>query len=461
MSASAQVTGLNHRGEGVGRVLSGPDEGLVVFLAGTVPGDKVEYETIERKKGFLRGRVLEIVRPGPGRIKESCPVASDCGGCTWQHLEYPLQLEWKRKIVEEAFARIAKVRDLEVLPCIPSPRILEYRNKVEVPLAVRGGSITAGFFKPYSHDVVASLDCPLEHPSAREVIREMVEMLRHRKFSVYDEKTGRGLVRHVMARAAPGTGERMAVLVINGRGLPGGASTEEEFARELREKLPRLVSVVLNFNTERTNIILGERNRVIGGRAYIEDLFGDDGLGCLRFRVSPHSFYQVNSEQAVQLYRIVLDAAGLGPDDLVYDVYSGIGTITLFAARRASRAVGIEEVPPAVKDARKNAEINGIKNVSFVEGRAERVLPSMTRSRHGDPSVVILDPPRGGAEEGALTAIARSRPRNIVYVSCNPATLARDLITLGTYGWRPTYCQPVDMFPMTPHTECACLLERA
>lgn len=452
--AVARVTSLNHRGEGVGKVTSGPDQGLVVFLSGTVPGDLCEYTVIERKKNFMRGRVTRLLETGSGRVEEACPVASLCGGCTWQHLSYDLQLQWKKRIVEGALSRIARMEPREVRDCLPSPQITGYRNKVEVPLAVSKGKIVAGFYQPYSHRVVPSEDCPLEHPLAREVVLRMVEEVRARKYSIYDEKSGRGLVRHVVARVAPGTGERMAVLVVNGRSLP----KEAEFASSLASSLKDLVSVILNFNAERTNIILGEKNKVLSGRYHIEDLFGDDDLGRLRFRISPVSFYQVNSPQAVRLYKIALDAASLD-GGLVYDVYSGIGTITLFAAKRASLVVGIEEVGDAVRDAKKNAELNGIENVKFREGRAERILGSSLRE-FGRPDAVILDPPRGGAEESALTAIARAKPRTIVYVSCNPSTLARDLITLGQEGYRPSWFQPVDMFPMTPHVECVALLTR-
>lgn len=453
--STARVTGLNHRGEGVGKVTSGPDQGLVVFLSGTAPGDLVEYSILERKKGFMRGRVTRLVESGPGRVGESCPVASLCGGCTWQHLSYDLQLQWKKRILEEALSRIARIDHCEVRDCIPSPDIQGYRNKVEVPLAVSNGKTVAGFFEPYSHRVVPSDACPLEHPAAREVVLRMVEEVKARRYTVYSEKTGRGQVRHVVARVAPGTGERMAVVVANARTLPG----EAEFARNLMSSLPNLVSVVLNTNMESTNIIMGAKNKLLLGRYYMEDLFGDDALGRLRFRISPNSFYQVNSPQAVRLYRVVLDAAALTNGDVVYDVYSGIGTITLFAAKRAALAVGIEEVGDAVRDAVKNAKLNDIGNVRFKEGRAERVLPASIRDS-GRPDAVILDPPRGGADESALSTITRAGPRAIVYVSCNPATLARDLIVLGREGWHPKWCQPVDMFPMTPHVETVALMVR-
>ncbi|MGE5580824.1 MAG: 23S rRNA (uracil(1939)-C(5))-methyltransferase RlmD [Bacillota bacterium] len=450
----AKVTGLNHRGEGVGKATSGPDQGLVVFLPGTVPGDVCEYSVVERKKNFMRGRVTNLLEAGPGRVEAACPVASSCGGCTWQHLSYDLQLQWKKRIVEEALSRIARTEDCEVRDCLPSPQTAGYRNKVEVPLAVSNGKVVAGFYQPYSHRVVPSEECVLEHPAAREVVLRMVEEVRTHRYSIYDERTGRGQVRHVVARVAPGTGERMAVLVVNGRSIP----KESQFATAVASSLDNLVSVVLNTNTERTNIILGETSKVLYGRYHIEDLFGDGQPGRLRFRISPLSFYQVNSPQAARLYRLALDAAAID-GGLVFDVYSGIGTITLFAAQRASLAVGIEEVGDAVRDARKNAELNGIQNVKFREGRAERILSASIHD-YGRPDAVILDPPRGGAEEPALRAIARAKPRTIVYVSCNPSTLARDLITLGQDGYRPLWVQPVDMFPQTPHVECVALMSR-
>lgn len=450
----AKITGLNHRGEGVGRILSGPDEGMAVFISGTVPGDVVDFSLIERKKNYMRGQVVSLLEEGPGREKQVCPVAHLCGGCSWQHITYPLQLEWKKRIVIEALSRIARIETCEVRDCLPSPDVTGYRNKVEVPVAHQGGRVVAGFYKPYTHEVVPSDECQLEHPLAREIIFRMLAEVESRRYSIYDERTGKGLVRHLMVRVAPGTGERMAVIVANGFSLPGEAG----FAASLTSGIDGLVSVVLNTNRERTNIILGQKNKVLQGKYHIEDLFGDDDLGRLRFRISPLSFYQVNSPQAARLYRIALDAASLG-GGLVLDVYSGIGTITLFAAKQASLAVGIEEVGDAVRDAKVNARLNGIQNVRFYEGRAERILGSVLRE-FGRPQAIILDPPRGGAEEGALLAIARSRPNAIVYVSCNPATLARDLITLGAEGYRPEWVQPIDMFPMTSHVETVCLMSR-
>lgn len=451
----ARIVSLNHRGEGVGRAITGPDKGLVVFLPGTLPEDTVEYSVVERKKDYVRGQVTRFLEMGPGRVEPACPVASQCGGCMWQHIDYQFQLDWKRRLVEEALLRIARIDYCPVNPCIPSPRVFGYRNKVEVPLALKRGKIVYGFYRPYSHEVVPSDTCLLEHPLAREVISGMIKYVNRMNYSVYNEITGRGQVRHVVARVAPGTGQRMAVFVANVHNLP----RQFEMARELASELPGLESVVLNINTEKTNVILGDREKLLYGNWHITDVLGSDWLGRLKFRISPRSFYQVNSDQAVVLYEQALKACELTDRDVVYDIYSGIGTITLFAALKAHYAVGIEEVGPAVRDARRNARNNGIDNVEFREGKAERILPSV-RVVAGRPSVVILDPPRGGAEKEALHAIARFEPRAIVYVSCNPATLARDLLVLSQFGWRLEWCQPVDMFPMTPHVECVASIRR-
>jgi 23S rRNA (uracil1939-C5)-methyltransferase len=403
---------------------------------------------VEKKKNYLRGKVTRFLEEGQGRKTPVCDVAAECGGCSWQHLDYQYQLLWKKRILQETLKRVAHI-ECHVEDCLPSPDILGYRNKVEVPVTLKGGKIVAGFYKPYSHHVVPSDNCPLEHPLAREVVNVALDEIRRRKISIYNEKTGRGLIRHVVARVAPGTGERMAVVVANGLKIPD----EKGFTNVLSSSLKGLKSVVLNINTKNTNVVLGDKERLLWGRPYIRDEFGAKDIGFFKFRISAHSFYQVNSPQAVNLYRIALDAADLNPSDTVFDVYSGIGTITLFAASRAGFAVGVEEVPAAVRDAALNAKENNVENVAFRLGKAERVLPSLAREFR-KPSIIIIDPPRGGAEKGALIAMSRMNPRSIVYVSCNPATLARDLITLKEHGWSPKWIQPVDMFPMTPQPGC-------
>lgn len=449
-----KIDSLNSRGEGVGRVLSGYEKGFVVFVEGTIPGDVAECIVVEKKKNFMRGKPLRFLEQGEGRVAPACPHASDCGGCSWQHIDYKVQISWKENILKEALSRIAGINDVPIKGCIPSPRILGYRNKVEVPVKMEKGQVVAGFYRPYSHELVPSENCLLEHPMSREVIKALLDQVKKRKFTIYDEVKGRGAVRHLVSRVAPGTGERMAVIVSAIPNLAGA----KEMADEIISSLKGLKSVVLNINPEKTNVILGQREKVLAGRPYIIDVFGDDELGRLSFRISSRSFYQVNTDQAVNLYRIALSAAEIRPNDLVYDVYCGIGTITLFAAKRAGFVVGIEEVREAVLDARRNARENGISNVEFREDKAMRVVPGLSMDK-GRPDVVILDPPRGGAEKETLFALSRANPRSIIYISCNPATLARDLLVLKNEGWYPSWVQPVDMFPMTPHVESVVLMQ--
>ena len=455
-----KIESLNHRGEGVGKVVSGPYEGLTVFVPRTVPGDVVHASFVEKRKSFARAEMKKILERGKGRVTEACPVASRCGGCSWQHIDYAIQLEWKTKMVEEAFHRIARIHDCVVYPCLPSEKILEYRNKVEVPVAYKDGQVVAGFYETYTHNIVPSEDCPVEHLAVRDMIRRLLEQVRKRRYKIYDEKTRRGSVRHLVARVAPGTDEVMAVLVSTTRKLPG----LEVMASELIESVDNLKSVILNINDKATNIVLGDRDYLLAGRPYIRDVLGfgdpeEGGLGRLSFRISPQSFYQVNSYQASNLYATALSWAELKRDDVVYDIYSGIGTISLFAALRSSFVIGIEEVEPAVKDAYKNAKDNRIENVTFEVGKAARVMPGVL-AKYPKPDVVIMDPPRGGAERETLAAVSDAEPRSIVYVSCNPATLARDLAFLKEKGWKAVRCQPFDMFPMTSHVECVVLMSR-
>lgn len=459
-SCIVEIESLNSRGEGVGIVVSGPFQGLKVFVPSTVPGDEVEVLIIERKKSYGQGRVKRILKHGPGRVEEICPYASRCGGCSWQHIDYRVQLEWKTKIVEETFRRIGKIYDCEVSPCIPSPKILGYRNKVAVPVSYQKGQVVAGFYEPYTHNVVPVEDCPVEERVVRDVVNHLLEQVRKRKYRVYNEETGKGAVRHLVARVAPGTGEAMAVLVSAARKLPG----LKDMAFELMESVDNLKSVILNINDKATNVVLGDKDYLLAGRPYIRDVLGvgdpeEGGLGRLSFRISPQSFYQVNSYQASNLYATALSWAELKRDDVVYDIYSGIGTISLFAALRSSFVIGLEEVEPAVKDGYKNAKDNRIENVTFEAGKAARVMPRIL-AKYPKPDVVIMDPPRGGAERETLAAVSDAEPRSIVYVSCNPATLSRDLAFLKEKGWKAVRCQPFDMFPMTSHVETIARIQR-
>jgi 23S rRNA (uracil1939-C5)-methyltransferase len=331
-----------------------------------------------------------------------------------------------------------------------------YRNKAQFPVAIQRGKVVAGCYAKGTHDVVATDHCLIQHEYNDIIVKEALQLISQFGLSVYDERRGTGLVRHVMGRVAPGTGECIAVIVTSSRKFPRA----REFAKALMARVPQLVGVVQNINPEKTNIILGKDTRILEGRGYVDDLFGNERIGTLRFRISPLSFYQVNTEQAARLYEKALDYADLKRWETAIDLYSGIGTITLFLAQKCSSAIGIEEVFEAVKDARQNQKLNGIRNASFVNGRAERVLPSVLARTGVQPNVIVLDPPRKGCDPLLLSTLARARPERVVYISCYPPTLARDLAVLHKHGYATIEVQPIDLFPYTSHVETVALVSR-
>jgi 23S rRNA (uracil1939-C5)-methyltransferase len=448
--SGVEITGLTHRGQGVGRIGS-----QVVFVPGALPGDRVNLRVTERRANYWVGEISRLVQPSPWRQEPSCSVFPACGGCTFQNLSYSAQLEWKQAQVGEAMRRIGHLEGFSLHPTLPSPRLWGYRNKASFPVGKEGNQVVAGCFSPGTHRIVNTTTCPVQHPLNNLILQRARELIGAMGLSVYQEKTRRGLVRHVVTRVGVGTGEAMAILVTGTRRFPEGP----EFGRRLLSQVPGLVSVIQNINTDPTNIVLGKESRVLAGKGHLDDIMGDDALGRLRFRVSPLSFYQVNPEQAVNLYRVALEYAGLTGAETVVDVYTGVGTIALFMAKRARVVVGVDEVGAAIADARVNAGLNDITNVEFIAARAERALPQLVgRGLRAD--VVVLDPPRAGCDPEVLKACARLRPARLVYVSCYPATLARDLALLRELGYQVREVQPVDMFPMTPHVETVCLMSR-
>lgn len=445
-----EITGLTHRGQGVGRV-----GGQVVFVPFAVPGDRVQVRITERKKNYWVGEIRTLVKPSLSRLDPLCSVFRPCGGCTLQSLSYPAQLEWKTTQVREVLRRIGHLDCVKVHPTVPSPEPWGYRNKAGFPVGKEGGILVAGCYAAGTHRIVDTRECLIQHRLNNSILNRARDLIDQMGLTVYDERSGRGLVRHIMARVGTGTGEAMAILVTSIRRFPQGY----EFGRRMLEGVPGLVSVVQNVNEERTNIVLGKENRLLAGKPHIDDVMGDDEIGRLRFRVSPLSFYQVNTKQAVNLYRHVLRYAGLTGTETVVDLYTGVGTIALFLAKRAQAVIGVEEAITAVADARVNAYLNGVKNVEFVAGRAEKVLPGLTE-RGLRAQVVVLDPPRAGCDEEVLKACLRMQPSRMVYISCYPATLARDLAYLKGHQYRVEEVRPVDMFPMTTHVECVTLMSK-
>ncbi|MBO8141789.1 MAG: 23S rRNA (uracil(1939)-C(5))-methyltransferase RlmD [Firmicutes bacterium] len=440
----ARVEDLDTGGDGVSRI-----HNVVVFVEGAVPGDEAVVEITGVRDRYARGRLVQLLVASPDRVEPPCPVADACGGCQLQALAYGAQLRWKRRRVEAALSRIGGLAGVPVADVLGMRDPWRYRNKAQYPVAMAGERLSMGFYRRGTHEVVDGPDCLIQDPVNADVAKLVRSLLIRHRVPVYDETTGRGTIRHVVVRASRSRREAMVVLVTNGERLPA----RDEIVRALAAD-PRVVSIAQNINPHRTNVIFGEQTRILWGKEHLEDR-----IGPLRFLISPRSFFQVNSEQAEVLYEEVRRASGLCGSETVLDAYCGVGTIGLYLASSAREVVGIEAVPEAVKDARRNARHNGIENARFYEGAVEEVLPRLVSSGRRF-EVAILDPPRRGCEPEVLAALAAAEVPRLVYVSCHPETMARDLKRLRGLGYDTERVQPVDMFPMTAHVECVATVIR-
>ncbi len=439
------ITGMTHEGQGVGRV-----EGFTVFVDGALEDEQVEVKVVKVNKNFGFGKLMGILKPSGSRAEPFCEAFKRCGGCSLQHLDYQGQLYYKTRLVKESLKRIGKLENIIVQDTIGMKEPVNYRNKAQFPVALGNGTVITGFYAKRTHEVIDSVECGIQDKASdrmRKIIRKFIE---EKKISVYDEATGKGLLRHIMTRVGFKTGEVMVVLVVNGSALP----FSDELSGRLVSEVPGVKSIFLNINTGDTNVILGSKNiKLFGSDSII------DSIGKYKFHISPLSFFQVNPVQTEVLYGKALEYAGLTGNETVFDLYCGIGTISLFLSQKAKKVYGVEVVEDAVRDARRNAEINGVKNVEFVVGEAEKVIPGMY-AQGVRADVVVVDPPRKGCDEALLRTLAEMQPGRIVYVSCNPATLARDLKYLEKHGYNAVEAQPVDMFPWTGHCETVVLLQR-
>ncbi|MDT8900236.1 23S rRNA (uracil(1939)-C(5))-methyltransferase RlmD [Anaeroselena agilis] len=440
-----EITSLGHSGEGVGRY-----HGFTVFVPGALPGEKVTATAEVVKQNYAKARLDAVLAPSPDRVMPRCPVYERCGGCQLQHLAYPAQLVVKRQTVVDAVTRIGKLNGVVVHPTLGAAEPWHYRNKMQFPVGMVGGHLAVGCFAPGSHNIVDVDDCHIQHPANNAVARAVRAVLAGLGIPPYDEKSGDGVVRHVLGRVGTASGEIMAVIVTATADLP----RKDSVIASLRREIPGLVSVVHNVNPARTNVILGRQTTTVWGRDTILDRIGD-----FLFRVSARSFFQVNTAQAAALYRKAEEYAGLTGTETVIDAYCGTGTITLFLARHATKVYGIEVVADAVADARANAAANGIGNVEYIVGDAVAVMPKL-RTGGVRPHAIVVDPPRAGCAPVVLDTFVRMGPERIVYVSCNPASMARDLAVLAGGGYSVREIQPVDMFPQTYHVESVTLIER-
>ena len=473
------ITDLGSTGEGIGKI-----DGYTLFVKDALIGDKVRVKVIKTKKNYGYARLLEIIKPSEFRVEPECPAARQCGGCQLQHCSYEKQLSWKEEKVANCLRRIGGVpvyteeeykkivagksdgsksveNTLNGTPIIMEPilrmdRPVHYRNKAQFPVGYdKDGNLVAGFYAGRTHSIIPQTDCLIQHECNKQIVETVLEFMKKYKVTAYDEKKNKGIVRHILTRVGKTTGEVMVCLIINAKKLP----YPEEFVEMIRNCGINLEikSITVNINREKTNVILGEKIETLYGHSYIEDYIGD-----IKYRISPLSFYQVNPEQTKKLYQTALEFADIKESEVVWDLYCGIGTISLFMAQTAAKVCGVEIVPQAIEDAKQNAELNHMANTEFFVGAAEDVVPTQYEKSGGKlrADVVTLDPPRKGCDEKLLETVVKMAPSRIVYVSCDPGTLARDVKVLVERGYEVKRVRACDMFGGSFHVETVVLLSQ-
>ena len=433
-------------GEGIGKA-----DGFTVFVKDAVIGDTVTAKIMKAKKNYGYGRLMEILKPSPYRVDPICPSARQCGGCQLQAVSYEEQKAFKEKKLRGHLERIGGFKELPMEPLIGMDEPYHYRNKAQFPVGRnKEGRIVTGFYAGRTHAIIENRDCALGIPQNKEVLDRVIAHMEKYNIAPYDEMTGKGLVRHIFVRYGFFTGELMVCLIINGQDLPH----QKEMVEKLGE-IPGMTSISLNINKKRNNVILGDKVKTIWGKEYITDKIGD-----ISYEISPLSFFQVNPHQTWKLYSKALEYADLHGEETVWDLYCGIGTISLFLAQKAKFVRGVEIVSAAIEDARRNARLNKIDNVEFFVGKAEEVLPREYEKNGVYADVIVVDPPRKGCDEMLLKTILKMQPKRVVYVSCDSATLARDLRFLCDNGYELKKVCGVDQFPQTVHVETVVLLSK-
>ena len=433
-------------GEGIGKA-----DGFTVFVKDAVIGDTVTAKIIKAKKNYGYGRLMEVLKPSPYRVEPKCEFARQCGGCQLQALSYDQQLVFKTNKVKGHLERIGGFTDIPMEPIIGMDELFHYRNKAQFPVGRnKEGKIVTGFYAGRTHNIIENRDCALGVAENKEVLDRVIAHMEKYGIEPYNEVTGKGLVRHVLIRYGYFTKEVMVCLILNGNKIP----KEEQLVKSLCE-IPGMTSITINVNKKHSNVILGEEIRLLWGQEYITDRIGD-----ISYQISPLSFYQVNPMQTQKLYAKALEYADLHGQETVWDLYCGIGTISLFLAQKAKFVRGVEIVPAAIENAKENAKLNGLENTEFFVGKAEQVLPREYKKNGVYADVIVVDPPRKGCDETLLETMIEMNPERIVYVSCDSATLARDLKYLCERGYELRKVCPVDQFGMTVHVETVVLLSK-
>ena len=437
---------LTHEGLGIAKV-----NGIPVFVKDALVGEQAEIVIIKVKKNLAYGRVLTRLVESPERTEPKCDLFKQCGGCTVQHLSYEAQLKTKQKLLSDVLTRIGQLENVTVKPVLGMENPWSYRNKAQVPVGWVDGELNVGFYKQRTHEMIPMEVCYIQSKANDMILHEVKNLVKDFGITPYDEQKHTGVLRHILLREAKATGDVMVVLVTRTENCP----SKQQLADAIAKKFPQVKSVVQNVNPRKTNVILGEQVIVLYGEKYIYDFIRD-----IQFAISAQSFYQVNPTQTKVLYEQALSYANLTGKEIVFDAYCGVGTISLFLAKRAKKVYGVEIVDAAIHDARRNAKLNQMDNLVFQTGKAEEVIPAWVKEGIR-PDVIVVDPPRKGCDEVLLQTMLDVEPKRIVYVSCNPGTLARDLKFLTAGGrYAVQEVQPVDMFPMTGHVETVVLLSQ-
>ncbi|MBQ7668525.1 MAG: 23S rRNA (uracil(1939)-C(5))-methyltransferase RlmD [Clostridia bacterium] len=436
------IIDMTHEGAGVAKI-----DGFPVFIEGAILGENIEVKIVKVLKSLAYGKIEKIIKVSPDRKPPTCDVYKRCGGCNLQHMKYEMTLKFKQNVVKSNLKKFAGI-DAKVNDSIGLSEPYAYRNKVQFPIGRQNNEVAVGFYANRTHEIIPVLDCSIQSRIANRIAKDVRDFIKQNNVSVYDEETCKGFLRHLMVRTAEKTNEVMIVLVTNGELF----SKKELFVKYITSKYSEVKSIIQNVNTRKTNVILGEKDIVWYGQNRITDYIGD-----LKFNISAKSFFQVNSKQTETLYSKALEYAGLTGKETVFDLYCGVGTISLFLAQKAYKVYGVEIVEDAVADARINAKLNNISNVEFFVGKAESVVPKLY-SEGVTADVVVVDPPRSGCDTILIDTVNKMKPKKIVYVSCNPATLARDIKLFD--GYEVNAVQPVDMFPWTYHVETVAVMKK-
>ena len=431
-------------GEGIAKI-----NGFTIFIPNAIKGEKLKILIVKVLSSHAFGKILEIINKSDKRIESDCITYKRCGGCNLRHIKYEETLKMKQNAVQSLVNKTLKTK-IQVNETIGMENPYHYRNKAQYPVGVdKQGNPIIGVFANRTHEIIPIDNCLIQSEKSQQIAKFILDFIRENNISIYDEKTGKGLIRHIVTKIGIKTNEIMCVIVLNGRTIP----KEKELVTEILEKFPEVKTIVKNINTKNTNVIMGKENINLYGNGYIYDILGE-----FKFKISPLSFYQVNPVQAEKLYELGVQAARISENDIVFDLYCGIGTISLFMAKYAKKVYGIEIVEEAVNDAKENSKMNGISNVEFIAGDVENILDELINDKKIIPDIVMVDPPRKGLDNKSIENIMSIKPKKLVYISCNPATLVRDLSKLeGLYGVHEVI--PVDMFPFTSHVEVCALLE--